>query len=161
MHLQHNSLQLFVFFCIRTSWWWLRTARNMLNEHISLLTLLNYLLTYSMQQSTSWEANWFSASQEIPRILWNPKAYYRIHTCPPHVLTLSHINQHPTSWRYILILSSHLRLCLPSGLFLSRFPTKTLYTPLLFPISATCPLISFFSIWSPEQYWARSTDHNK
>ena len=26
-----------------------------------------------MVQSPSWEANWFAASQEIPRILWNPK----------------------------------------------------------------------------------------
>ena len=45
----------------------------------------------------------------------------------------------PNSWRSILILSSHLRLGLPSGLFLSSFPSKTLYTPLLFPIRATCP----------------------
>jgi len=30
-----------------------------------------YILTYSMVQSPSWEANWFEASQEIPRILWN------------------------------------------------------------------------------------------
>ena len=49
------------------------------------------------------------------------------------------IPQHPTSWRSILILSSHLRLGLPSGLFPSGFPTKTLYTPLLSPIRATCP----------------------
>ena len=38
---------------------------------------------------------------------------------------------HPTSWRSILILSTHLRLGLPCGLLPSRFPTKTLYTPSL------------------------------
>ena len=44
----------------------------------------------------------------------------------------------PSSWRTNLILSYHLRLGLPSGLFLSGFPTKTLYTTLLFTIRATC-----------------------
>ena len=42
--------------------------------------------------------------------------------------------------RPFLILSFHLCLCLPSGLFPSGFPTKTLYTPLLFSIFATCPV---------------------
>jgi hypothetical protein len=41
--------------------------------------------------------------------------------CPPH----------PTSQRSILILSSHLRLGLPSGLPPSGFLTEALYTPLL------------------------------
>jgi len=40
-------------------------------------------LTYSMVQSPSSEANWFAASQEIPRISRNPKVHYRTHKHPP------------------------------------------------------------------------------
>ena len=47
-------------------------------EYLTLATvhsqaLLTYLLTYSMVQSPSWEANWFAASQEIPRIFLEPQ----------------------------------------------------------------------------------------
>jgi len=42
-----------------------------------------YLLTYYMVQSPSWEANWFAASQEIPRISRNPKVHYRTQGPPP------------------------------------------------------------------------------
>ena len=51
-----------------------------------------HLLTYSMVQSPSWEANWFAASQEIPRILWNPKVHYRTHKRPPPVSILDQPN---------------------------------------------------------------------
>ena len=52
--------------------------------------------------------------------------------------SIQSVPPHPTSWRSIL-LSSHLRLGLPSGLFPSGFLTKNLYMPLLTPIRATCP----------------------
>ena len=39
-----------------------------------------------------WEANWFSASQEILNILWTPKFHYHHYKGPPPVPILSQIN---------------------------------------------------------------------
>jgi len=66
---------------------------------------------------------------------------------------------HPTSWSSILILSTHLRLGLPSGLLPSVFSTKTLYTPSPHPYALHAQPISFFSILSPAQYLVRITNH--
>jgi len=38
-----------------------------------------------MDLSPSWEANRLSASQAIPRNLWNPEVYYRFYKCPSPV----------------------------------------------------------------------------
>jgi hypothetical protein len=54
-----------------------------------------------MEQNPSGEADRFSAAQEIPRILWNPKVHQNIHNSPPPAAVLSQINPvdapHPTS----------------------------------------------------------------
>jgi hypothetical protein len=85
-----------------------------------------------MEKSLSWEANGFSASQEISRSPWNMKAHYRFNNSPPYALVLRQINPvHMPSHHF-----SHIRLRLPRHVFSSGFPNKTLYAYLLFPIRA-------------------------
>ena len=74
--------------------------------------ILIYLLTHSMEQSPSWEANWFAANQEIHRILWNPKVHHRNHKRPPPVPILS--QGHPVPITPSHILKIHLNIILPS-----------------------------------------------
>ena len=99
------------------------------------------LLTNSMEHSPSWEANTFSTSQEIPQIWWNPEGAL------PHLqvpTTCSYLepdqtNPYPPSH----FLKIHLNFIPTSTLGSSkRSPSlsKTLYTPLLSPMCATCPV---------------------
>ena len=118
--------------------------------------LLTYLLTYSMEQSPSWEAKRFSASHEIVRILWNPKAHYRIHKRPPTVPILSQFDPVHTSTSYFLKI--HFIIILPSvpgspkGAISVRFLHQTLNTPLLSPTRAIQPanliLLEYWSLSS-------------
>ena len=94
------------------------------------------LLNYAMEKSPSWEANRFSASQEISRILWNPNVHYRIYKCLPRApswaRSIQSMPTHPTTWRSILIRSSNLCLDLSGCLFPFRLPSSLL-------LRATCP----------------------
>ena len=96
-----------------------------------------------MEQSQSWEANRFSASQKFRRIVWNPKVLYCVYKNPLPISIMSQINPvHAPSFHFLKI---HINIILPSTpgsskwFFPSGFPTKTLYAPLLFSILATCP----------------------
>ena len=69
------------------------------------------------------------------------------------------IYAYPASWRSILILSTHLRLGLPSCSFPPVSPPKPYTTPSPHPYAPHAQPTSFFSILSLAKYWVRSTDH--
>ena len=119
----------------------LTSSDEYLSSHLLTLTRTTYLLT-----------PWCTVLLEKLTGVQLVKKFFAFHgtrmfitaLTSVHHLSLSwaspiqSINPHTTSWRSILILSTCLRLGLPSGLLPSGFPTKTLYTPLSLPIRATC-----------------------
>jgi len=106
----------------------------------------DYLLTYCMKQRTYWEAKRFSASQVSTFYgIWKFIIAFTIsrHPSLSWARSIQSKPPHPTYWRSISLLSSHLRLGFSSGLFPSGLPTKTLYTPLISPLTAHNPRYPF------------------
>jgi hypothetical protein len=112
-----------------------------------------------MEQSPSWEANNFSASQEIPRISWNLKVHYGIHKRPAPVPVLRQTNTvqppHTTSCRFVLILTSHLRLGLSNCLFPSSVPYQYRVCTSSSPHTCQMPRLSILLDLAPSSLFPR------
>jgi hypothetical protein len=85
-------------------------------------------LSYSKTSQNFMELEGISQCLQQPAI----GPYPELHESSPY-------HPHTISLRSILILYSHLRLGLPSGLFPPSFPTKTLYSFLFALMRGTCP----------------------
>ena len=147
------------------SWMYCNSDKKKITTGIETVPLKwKSVFTYSMEQSPTWEGNRLSASQEIPRILWNPKVHYRIQKCPPPVPILHqfdtvhtptsnflkiHFNIYPPIYAWVPPVISIPRVSPPK-------PCTCCSPP---PYALHAPPISFFSIFSPAQHWVRSTEH--
>jgi hypothetical protein len=92
------------------------------------------------------EAASWAATQETPGILWNQTVHHSIHKSSPLVSILCQTNPvhntpsySPIPPRSMLILSTHLRLGLLSGLFPSVFIINTYVPRLLHQCCMACP----------------------
>jgi len=106
-----------------------------------------------MERNSSWKDNGSQLVEEIPKFMEPEGSLLLLQespTCPYLEPDQSSPCPNPSSWKSILILSFHLRLGFPSGIFPSGFPPNSC-------MHLSCPLyvlhaqpISFFSILSPE-----------
>ena len=112
---------------------------------------------------TPWSRRVLPEKLKRPKLLKKFPAFYGVrrfitaftrgcHLSLSWAIFIQSMPPHPTSRRSILILSSHLRLGLSSGLLPSGFPTKTLYAPLLSPYA---PNVLFYVHFSSLIAWWR------
>jgi hypothetical protein len=106
----------------------------------------------------------------VAQLLKNPLQFYgtrrfitvltrALHWSPSWSKLNQSISPHPIHLRSILIIYSHLGICLPSGLFLPGFPTKTYMYSFSLPWILLSFSIKFLFTWWLQFYLAKSTNY--
>jgi hypothetical protein len=101
-----------------------------------------------MEHSPAWEANSHSATQEVSRLLWNPKVHYLIHTILPLVPVPSQIN-------LVHTLQPHF----PEIHFSIIFPSIPRSSEWFLPFRLTIKIIVWTSHLSHARYMPRPSHH--
>jgi hypothetical protein len=102
-----------------------------------------YLLTYLRSWAFLEELSIVQPLKNLPAF-YGTRSFNSVFTRALHwslslAISIQSTPSHHISLRFILMLSTHLHLGLPSGLFPSGLPTYILYVFLFSPIRATCP----------------------
>jgi len=126
----------------------------LLASYLLTYLLLTYLLSYLLTQWNRVVPKKLTGSQIVKNFpgfygKQSPLAHLHVHAIRPCSYSfLSSPCPQTTSRKSILILSSYLRLVLPSNLFPLGFLTKTMYTPPLSLVHITCPALTtrFFDV---------------
>ena len=148
-----------------THWHSLRHKINFIVFLNSLQFFYSSLLTYSLHAARvlPYKLTVSQLVKKFPAFFGTRKFITAFKSAGPLSLSLTRTIQsrtpHSNFWRFILILSFLLHLCLPSNIFHSDFPTKTLYVPVFSPYVLHVTPTLFFSFWSPEWYLESSTDN--
>jgi len=86
------------------------------------------IIIVTQWRSLPWEANSHRESQEIPHLLWKLKVYHQFTTAHNRYLSWARrirlASSYINSLTYIIIVTSYLRLGLPSSILPSCFPIK-------------------------------------
>jgi len=130
----------------KSLWYFWRFGHHIVLPLFRYTYLLIYLLPYLLTPFSRVLLEKLMAFQLLKKFLafYGTRRFIIAFTSAGH-LSLSwawsiwSVSPHPTSWRSILILSSHQCLGLTCRVLNSGFLTKTLYTPLLSNIHATRP----------------------
>jgi hypothetical protein len=117
----------------------------MLTRHKHAVMLIrvkySYLSKYGHGPESLLKSSQSFSWSRYSSLSWKPKVHYHVHKSPPLAPNLERMNLvhtlHPVTLRSTLI-SSHLRIGLPSGIFHLGFPIKILRTFLISPMRVTC-----------------------